>query len=52
MTVEEIEQGKLANEQRIKEYKELRENGNRVWRGKFAGQLLADILEADFMEAL
>lgn len=52
MTAEEIEQGKLANEQRIKDYKELRENGNRVWRGKFAGQLLADILEADFMEAL
>ena len=37
---------------RIENYKNLRENGNKVWHGKLAGQLLADVLEADFMEAM
>ena len=52
MTPEERKYGALANEQRIKEYKELRENGNKIWHGKLAGKLLVDVLEADFMEAM
>lgn len=52
MTPEEIEHGILANEQRIKEYEELRKNGNKIWHGKLAGKLLADVLEADFMAAV
>ena len=52
MTPEEIEHGILANEQRIKEYEELRKKGNKIWHGKLAGKLLADVLEADFMAAV
>ena len=52
MTPEERKYGALANEQRIKEYRELRENGNKIWHGKLAGKLLVDVLEADFMEAM
>ena len=51
LTKEEKEAGKKADQARIREYKELRENENRVWHGKLAGQLLADVLEADFMAA-
>lgn len=52
MTPEEIEHGILANKKRIKEYEELRKNGNKIWHGKLAGKLLVDVLEADFMEAM
>ena len=52
MTEEEKELGEKANKLRIENYKNLRENGNRVWHGKLAGQLLADVLEKDFMEAM
>ena len=41
--------GKKSNDLRIKELKELRKNGNRVWHGVLQGKLLADVLEADFM---
>lgn len=41
--------GKKSNALRIKELGELRKNGNRVWHGVLKGQLLADVLEADFM---
>lgn len=41
--------GKKSNALRIKELKELRKNGNRVWHGVLQGKLLADVLEADFM---
>ncbi len=51
MTAEEKELGKKADEARIAEYAKLREDGNKVWRGRLAGQLLADVLEADFMAA-
>ena len=40
-----------ANQLRIENYANLREKGNRIWHGKLAGQLLADVLEQDFMEA-
>ncbi len=49
LTKEEKKLGEKANKLRIDNYKNLRKNGNRVWHGKLAGQLLADVLEADFM---
>lgn len=52
LTKEEKELGKKADELRKENYKNLRVNGNRVWHGKLAGQLLADVLEADFMAAM
>ena len=52
LTEEEKELGEKSNKMRIENYKNLRENGNKVWHGKLAGQLLADVLEADFMEAM
>lgn len=51
LSKEEKEAGKKADQARIQEYEELRKNENRVWHGKLAGQLLADVLEADFMAA-
>lgn len=52
LTAEEKKLGEKANRLREENYKNLRKNGNRVWHGKLAGQLLADVLEADFMEAM
>lgn len=40
---------KKSDEKRRQEYKDLRANGNRVWHGVLQGQLLADVLENDFM---
>ena len=51
LTKEEKAAGVKADQARRQEYEELRKNGNRVWHGKLAGQLLADVLEADFMAA-
>lgn len=52
LTAEEKVLGEKADALRKENYKNLRKNGNRVWHGKLAGQLLADVLEADFMEAM
>ena len=52
LTEEEKELGQKSDELRKKEYEKLRKDGNKVWHGKLAGQLLADVLEADFMEAI
>ncbi len=52
LTTEEIELGKRSDELRKKGYQEIREQEKRVWHGKLAGKLLADVLEADFMEAV
>lgn len=51
LTKEEKELGKKADELRKESYSKLRKDGNRVWHGKLAGQLLADVLEQDFMKA-
>lgn len=51
LTKEEKCLGEKADQARIQEYANLRKNGNRVWHGKLAGQLLADVLEQDFMAA-
>ena len=52
MTEEEKELGEKANALREENYKNLRKNGNRVWHGRLAGKLLADVLEQDFMAAV
>ncbi len=52
MTQEEKELGVKANRARLDEYEKLRKDGNRIWHGRLAGKLLADVLENDFMEAM
>ena len=52
MTEEEKELGEKSNKLRKENYKEIREQEKKVWHGKLAGKLLADVLEADFMEAI
>lgn len=52
MSEKEKEQGMEADKKRKEEYKKLRAEQKKVWHGKLAGQLLADVLEADFMEAI
>ena len=52
MNAEEIKQGIKADKKRKEEYKKLREEQKKVWHGKLAGQLLADVLEADFMQTI
>lgn len=49
LTKKEKALGKKADALRKENYKNLRKNQNRIWHGKLAGQLLADVLEADFM---
>ena len=51
-SAEELNVGEKSNKLRIDNYKNLRKNGNKVWHGRLAGQLLADVLEADFMEVM
>lgn len=51
LTKEEKAAGQRADQARQQEYAKLRKDGNKVWHGKLAGQLLADVLEADFMAA-
>ncbi|MDE6210106.1 MAG: PcfJ domain-containing protein [Lachnospiraceae bacterium] len=41
--------GKKSDELRKKNYAELRKNGNKIWHGRLAGKLLAQVLEDDFM---
>lgn len=52
LTKEEKKLGIIADKLRKENYKQLRKDEKKVWHGKYAGQLLADILEADFMEAM
>lgn len=40
-----------AVKNRKKRYKELRDNNSKIWHGKLAGKLLADVLEQDLMIA-
>lgn len=51
LTQKEKRLGEKADQARIQEYANLRKNGNKVWHGRLAGQLLADVLEQDFMAA-
>ncbi len=51
LTAKEKKLGEKSDFLRKENYKNLRKDQKRVWHGKLAGQLLADVLEADFMEA-
>ena len=51
LTEEEAKLGEKANKLREENYTNLRKKGNRVWHGRLAGKLLADVLEQDFMAA-
>lgn len=51
LTKAERELGEKADQARVREYQKLREDGNKIWHGKLAGKLLADVLEEDFMAA-
>lgn len=50
LTKEDEELAGISRRLRIEEFKELREEKKKVWHGKLAGKLLADVLEADLME--
>lgn len=50
LDAEDMELGKKSNELRKMEYDKLRKDRAKIWHGKLAGQLLADVLEGDFME--
>ena len=52
LTKKEKELGTKSDELRKKQYAELRQQAKTVWHGPLAGQLLADVLEKDFMEAM
>lgn len=52
LTDEDKELARISKELRLFGYSELRKKGERIRRGKLAGQLLADVLEKDFMEAI
>ena len=40
---------KISEKKRKENYKKIREEKKKVWHGKLQGQLLADVLEADFL---
>lgn len=50
ITEKEKELAKKSKNLRLAEFKELRKNGNRIYNGALAGQLLVDVLEKDLME--
>lgn len=46
----EREAAEVSREKRLREFEELRRNGNIIRNGKLAGKLLVDVLEKDFKE--
>ena len=50
LTEEDRELAGISRGLRMEEFRELREEKKKVWHGKLAGKLLADVLEADLME--
>lgn len=50
LTEEDAELAAVSKRLRAEEFQELREEQKKVWHGKLAGRLLADVLEADLME--
>lgn len=46
----EREAAEVSREKRLREFEELRRNGNIIRNGKLAGKLLVEVLEADFRE--
>lgn len=51
LTKEDLALAKASAALREQEFKKLRKDGAKIWHGHLAGQLLADVLEADLMEA-
>lgn len=51
MSEEDARLAEISGKLRIEEFKELRKEKKKVWHGKLAGRLLADVLEEDLMEA-
>lgn len=52
MSEEDRDLAVMSEQVRMKEYRELREKKETVWHGPMAGKLLADVLEADLIEAV
>ncbi len=52
MDEEERELAQESERMRREDHEKLRKDGNRIWRGRLAGMLLADVLEQDFMSAV
>lgn len=50
LTEEDEKLAGISRRLRAEEFEELREEKKKVWHGKLAGKLLADVLEADLME--
>lgn len=51
LTEEDYQLEKESARLRIEEFKELRKRNTKIWHGHLAGMPLADVLEADLMEA-
>lgn len=49
---EDRKMAEVSRQTRIREYQELRDKQEKVWRGALAGKLLVDVLEADLIEAI
>ena len=52
MSAEDKKLAAIADSKRKANYKNIRENKKIVWHGKHQGELLADVLEKDFMAAI
>lgn len=52
MSKEDKKLADIADKKRKANYKDIRANKKLVWHGKHQGELLADVLEADFMAAI
>lgn len=50
LTKEDKKLAETSNQKRLANYEQIRKEKKTVWHGKLAGKLLADVLEADFME--
>ena len=50
LTDDDRQQAEISKNVRLQEYAELRQKQEKVWHGKLAGQLLADVLEGDLIE--
>lgn len=51
LTEEDYRLAKVSAKLRVEEFKELRKKDAKIWHGHLAGMPLADVLEADLMEA-
>lgn len=49
LSEEDKKLAKISEKKRKENYKKIREEKKKVWHGKLQGQLLADVLEADFL---